>query len=264
MSRPDCSDIYPPWPDDPPLQDIAGRCRITFPMGSIFNRLSRLKTTTFSINYSPEYKTFIMHQAVGERSHPLHFMRKRELAERKREALWWHVTSSLDLSKSSVVRSWCRRRLRGAFTECLKERGFDEHGRLCNVAKLREHKGFELLSGQDANLSIDGSVRLHIAPALVTAKYADVRQETSRVLDILLEKLQDDMELSRLSASRHTKAIPTSKAPSRSKATASQASPNYRSQEARLHSKISKTYPSKSNTIRKMQSREPITRIRRV
>ncbi|KAF9738335.1 hypothetical protein PMIN06_009873 [Paraphaeosphaeria minitans] len=208
-------------------------------MKSIINRFSSFQPTTFKISYSPEYKTYLQHHAANDWLHPLHILRRREMAKRKREALWWHVTTGVDLSRSSVVRSWCRRRLRGAFTEGLKERGFDEFGRLVNVAKLREQKGFERLSERNAVLSLDGSVRLHITPALVTAKYADVRKETADTIHILLEALKDNMQSSYLSDPRpqtrpRRKTFPQSEAPSRSRETASQALPHNRSQEGQM------------------------------
>ncbi|OAG05107.1 uncharacterized protein CC84DRAFT_1165436 [Paraphaeosphaeria sporulosa] len=245
-------------------------------MKSIFNRFSRFQPTTFKVSYSPEYRTYLQHHAASDWLHPLHILRRRELAERKREALWWHVTSGIDLSRSSVVRSWCRRRLRGAFTEGLKERGFDEFGRLLNVAKLREQKGFKSLSERNADLSLDGSVRLHITPALVTAKYADVRKETGGIIDILVEALRDNLQASHLSNPRpqprsQPKTLPQSKAPSRPRETASQVLPSNQSQEGQLsqlnlpsHTKAqspviryrstpSNSHPPKISTKRKTQ-----------
>ncbi|KAJ4356029.1 uncharacterized protein N0V89_004056 [Didymosphaeria variabile] len=162
-------------------------------MKVITGLLSRFKPKTFKISYAPEYKTFLQHHAVGDPLHPMHILRRREMEARKREGLWWHVTTGVDLSKSGVVRSWCRRRLRNAFTEGLKERGFDEFGRLMNAAALPEYRRLERTSERNEDWSLTGSVRLHIAPALVTARYADMREETDAVVAILLEGVKADM-----------------------------------------------------------------------
>lgn len=182
----------PPWPDESLLAVITSRCRTSSPMKAIYGLFARLQPTTFKVSYSPQYKTFLQQHAANDWPHPLRIQRRREMAARKKEGLWWHVTSGVDLSRSGVVRSWCRRRLRNAFTEGLKERGFDDFGRLVNVTRLREHKGFERLSERDGCLSLEGSVQLRISPALVTAKYADVRKETNATIDILLEALKLD------------------------------------------------------------------------
>ncbi|KAF2446928.1 hypothetical protein P171DRAFT_429876 [Karstenula rhodostoma CBS 690.94] len=204
-------------------------------MKAIIGLFTRLQPTTFRISYSPEYKTFLQHHAASDRLHPLYILRRREMAARKKEGLWWHVTSGIDLSRSGVVRTWCRRRLRNAFTEGLKGRGFDEFGRLVNVAMLRQHKGFERLSERDGGLSLEGSVQLRITPALVTTKYAEVRKETDATIDILLEGLKADSYWSHLSDPQlQSRALSQSKAPSRPRETASQVLPNTHSQQGQL------------------------------
>ncbi|KAJ4297782.1 hypothetical protein N0V90_005677 [Kalmusia sp. IMI 367209] len=147
-------------------------------MKVIIQALARTKPKTFKLSYTPEYKTYIQHHAFSDPQHPLHIPRRREMKERKEEGLWWHVTTGIDLSKSGVVRSWCRRRLRNAFTEELKAQGFDKYGRLVHIHSLaREHRDLALVLQTQKDFSLTGSVRLHITPALVAAKYMDVRRE---------------------------------------------------------------------------------------
>ncbi|KAF2257276.1 hypothetical protein BU26DRAFT_513978 [Trematosphaeria pertusa] len=157
-------------------------------MKLIFSLLAKHTPKTFKVSYSPDYTTFIIHHILSDSQHPLYELRKREYEKRKNEGLWWHVTTFLDLSKSGVVRSWCRRRLRNAFTEELKARGFNEHGKLVKKEAL---KGLQDRLGElpknEEGLSLKGSVRLQVLPALISAKYADVRQETGKLVDILLE-----------------------------------------------------------------------------
>jgi hypothetical protein len=208
-------------------------------MKGIIDHLTRFTPHTFKINYSPGYKTFLVHHAASDPLHPMHILRRRQLAARKHEGLWWHVTTGLDLSKSGVVRSWCRKRLRNAFTEGLKERGFDEFGRLVNVAILRKHKGFERISERDGDLSLTGSVRLHISPALVTTKYADVRKETDTMISILLAGVKADGSWSRRSTApsrphAQSETIPQPRSPSRYRQATPEVLPNRHSQQEQL------------------------------
>ncbi|KAF1978112.1 hypothetical protein BU23DRAFT_431095, partial [Bimuria novae-zelandiae CBS 107.79] len=155
--------------------------------------LSRLKPRTFQINYSAEYNTFHPHHIAYDPQHPLSILQRRKVNARPKEGLWWSVTNRGDLSKSSVVRSWCRRRLRNAFTDELKKRGFNENGKLMNAKVLiREDKAFEPILEKDGNLSLTGSVRMQIQPALITTKYADLRKETNGLVGILLESIKAD------------------------------------------------------------------------
>ena len=97
---------------------------------SISSVFARNQPKTFRVSYSPQYNYFFIPRILNDKQHPLYESRLRESQNRKKEKLWWHATTGNELSKSSVVRSWCRRRLRNAFTEVLQERGFDEHGML--------------------------------------------------------------------------------------------------------------------------------------
>lgn len=178
-------------------------------MKVIIDFLKRRNQKTFGVSYSPEYKTFIHHRVASDRQHPLQIPQKRELNARRREGLWWHVTSGLELSKSSVVRSWCRRRLRNAFLEGLKDRGFDEFGRLVDLDILiRKHEGFDPMLARDKEFQLRGSVKLHITPALVTTKYVDVRKETNGLLDILIEGAKVDLRSSHRSTPEHRTSLP--------------------------------------------------------
>jgi hypothetical protein len=118
-------------------------------------------------------------------------LRRREQSVRKHEGLWWTVTSGVDLSKSSVVRSSCRRRLRTAVVQSLRARGFDEFGRLVDHdALLRARHDLAGQLDREHALSLTGSTRLHIMPPLLATKYLDLRTETDSLMDILLEEIK--------------------------------------------------------------------------
>ncbi|KAF2689309.1 hypothetical protein K458DRAFT_413607 [Lentithecium fluviatile CBS 122367] len=163
-------------------------------MKHIFSFLARFRPKHFRINYSPDYRCFIKHYVLSDELHPLHHLRQREYEDRKREGLWWHVTSSLDLSKSSVVRNVCRKRLRKAFIEALKERGFDEHGKLVEADVLEKHLGSmgRWLRGRQ-DVCLTGSVRLHVQAPLIPAKYKDVKMESGMVIEALIEGIKAEV-----------------------------------------------------------------------
>lgn len=231
-------------------------------MKAIARLLSRFQPKTFRINYTPEYKTFFQPHAASDPLHPLHILRVREIKERKREGLWWHVTSGAESSKSSVVRSWCRRRLRNAFIEVLKDRGFDEFGRRVDaVALTDQHKASgHILECKQAS-SLTGSVRLHVKPTLVAAKYADVREEAAAVVDILVEGIKTNSSHDSIPVSQMTLSPPGSRSQSNSRSPLD-SQPHWKSR-AQRSSQRSKTLTSarvvpsarqspKTRTIRKV------------
>jgi len=156
-------------------------------MRAVTVKLSQLRPRNFQIQYTPSYKTLITHYALGPQ-HPLFDLREREMKTRKKEGLWWHVTNTLALSKSAVVRSWCRRRLRNAFLAELNTRGFNQYGKLIKPGDLER---------MQPALSLTGSLRLNATPALVAAKHVDVRRETAAVIDILLEGAKAEASIPR-------------------------------------------------------------------
>jgi hypothetical protein len=156
------------------------------PSAKAISKLSKWQPKFFKVMYSPEYKTFIQNYVVADRSHPLHQAQTRLSGERKREGLWWHVTTAGDLSKSSCVRSWSRRRLRNAIVEELRLRGYDENGKLLKTRSTSIIEGTtkaSLVSTYD----IEGSLRLHALAPLIPAKFTDVKAEVGDLVDALLE-----------------------------------------------------------------------------
>ncbi|KAF2130926.1 hypothetical protein P153DRAFT_365551 [Dothidotthia symphoricarpi CBS 119687] len=149
-------------------------------MKSIFSLLARQQLKTFKVNYAPEYKTFIIHHVCTDQSHPLNEAQRRRQREWKKEGLWWHATTGVDLSKSSCVRAWARRRLRNAVTEELKARGYDEKGKPLDGASVK------------GKSDLTGSLRLHAQLPLLPATYVDVKEEVGKVLDMLLEGAKEE------------------------------------------------------------------------
>jgi hypothetical protein len=150
-------------------------------MNKVFGLLARNQSKLFTVSYAPEYKTFIPNHIISDHMHPLNETQKRRARDRKKEGLWWHTTTGVDASKSSCVRAWARRRLRPAVTEELRARGYDENGMLINAK-----------NSQTKTTNLFGSLRLHILPALLPAKFTQVKQESGQVIDILLQSPKHD------------------------------------------------------------------------
>jgi hypothetical protein len=154
-------------------------------MNKVFSQLAKQQSKLFKVNYSPEYKTFITNHVLADQSHPLHEVQRRRARERKQEGLWWHVTTGADLSKSSCVRSWSRRRLRNAIVEELRARGYDENG-MRIVPKITNGDDATPMKAAVGPSTIQGSLRLHAQAPLIPAKFTDVKTEVGTVVDIIL------------------------------------------------------------------------------
>lgn len=149
-------------------------------MKSVFSLLARQQLKTFKVNYAADYKTFIIQHICTDPSHPLQEAQRRRQRERKKEGLWWHATTGVDLAKSSCVRAWARRRLRNAVTEELKARGYDEKGKLLNANTIK------------GKADLTGSLRLHVQLPLLPAKFVEVKEEVGKVLDALLQGAKNE------------------------------------------------------------------------
>ena len=156
-------------------------------MKSVLQLIAKQQPKTFKVNYAPVYKTFTIQHVATDPSHPLHQTQKRRQAERKKEGLWWHATTRVDLSKSSCVRAWARRRLRNAFKDELRQRGYDETGTLVDLKAIQGRADLVNVLHQGQSLNLTGSLRLHIQPPLISASYLDVRAETGHIIEILLQ-----------------------------------------------------------------------------
>ncbi|USP80898.1 hypothetical protein yc1106_08172 [Curvularia clavata] len=152
--------------------------------------LARHQLKTFKVNYAPEYRNFITNHVVVDFSHPLHETQKRRQAERKKEGLWWHATTGVDLNKSSCVRAWARRRLRNAIKDELKERGYNERGMFVDVQAIRDKPDLMNVLRAGKTLNLTGSLRLHIQSPLIPAKYAEVRKETGFVIEAVVQAMK--------------------------------------------------------------------------
>ncbi|KAF2201347.1 hypothetical protein GQ43DRAFT_349635, partial [Delitschia confertaspora ATCC 74209] len=149
---------------------------------------------TFECYYQPAYKYFFPNNIVNDRTHPLHIAGLRKRRDRPKEGLWWIVSVGSATSKARVVRSWLRRRLRNAFIEELKNRGFDENGKGIVMSRRAQGEGggavMEEVDKAQGMRELRGSLRLHAISPLITAKFEDVKKETAFVVNALVSALE--------------------------------------------------------------------------
>jgi hypothetical protein len=172
------------------------------------NRLARLKPTLFKLSYSPTHTSFAPNYIAANPTHPLHITQRRLLKQRKKEGLLWHTTTGVDVSKSSCVRHWALRRLRQAFVEELRDKGYDESGKCVDFSKIED--GYVRRVVQSGRcVDMQGSVRMHGVPTLVPAKYETVKEEIRGIVDALVQTAVDaaldvSRQDSRIEESRNT------------------------------------------------------------
>ncbi|KAH8717064.1 hypothetical protein GQ44DRAFT_624262 [Phaeosphaeriaceae sp. PMI808] len=176
-------------------------------MKKVLSRLAKQPSNLFNVNFALDYTTFTTKYIIADPTHPLHETQKRKAKERKKEGLWWHTTTSVDTSKSSCVRAWARRRLSNAVIEELRARGYDRDGKFIN-AKLLHSKQSSLDGMSHADSPhLMGSLRLHVQAPLLPAKFADIKTEMGKTLDIVIEAMRigNSRPISRLPTQTRTK-----------------------------------------------------------
>jgi hypothetical protein len=168
-------------------------------MNNVLRILQKQKSSLFATSYSPSHNTFITHRIVNEAFHPLYDKYKRILGAREKKRLWWHITVGHNASKMRVVRTWLRRRLINAVKDGLKERGITEDGTF-KYAKTATKDGYRHppiihnLLEKGVSLALEGSLKLHASPLLVTAKFEKVRKDAGAVIDALIMGLENDLK----------------------------------------------------------------------
>ncbi|KAI4940742.1 hypothetical protein J4E86_010714 [Alternaria arbusti] len=153
---------------------------------AVYSLLARQQPRTFKVSYATDYKHFILNHVASDPQHPLCETQRRRQREKKKEGLWWHATTPADLNKSSCVRTWARRRLRNAIKEELQARGYDENGKFVYPEVRKSQPGLLNTLRAGNTLDLQGSLRFHVEPPLVPAKYVDVRAEAGAVIEALI------------------------------------------------------------------------------
>ncbi|KZM18697.1 uncharacterized protein EKO05_0006647 [Ascochyta rabiei] len=160
-------------------------------MKAVAHRLSKVKLKTFKVSYSPTYTSYIINHIAANPSHPLYLVQRRRKQELKKEGLWWHATNGIDISKSGCVRTWARRRLRQAFVEELKQKGYDETGKLVDAAAMQDRRDVMNVVRLGKSVDLTGSLRMHGVGPLIPAKFETVKDEVRGVIDALIQSAVD-------------------------------------------------------------------------
>jgi hypothetical protein len=160
-------------------------------MKAVVHRLSKLSLKTFKVSYSPSYTNYILNHIATNVQHPLYLSQRRRQTEHKKEGLWWHATNGTDISKSSCVRTWARRRLRQAFTGALKDRGYAENGAFVDKEKLSHRVDIMNVVRLGRNIDLTGSLRIHGMAPLIPAKFEAVKEEIGGIVDALIQGAVD-------------------------------------------------------------------------
>ncbi|KAF2830148.1 hypothetical protein CC86DRAFT_181176 [Ophiobolus disseminans] len=155
-------------------------------MSRVGSQLARQQFKFFTAIHAPEYTTLIANHVVSDHSHPLNATQKRRAREKKKDGLWWHATTSVSLTRSSCVRTWARRRLHEAVVGELKARGYDKDGKLINLKSPNSQETPSTQVNFGKLLDLRGSLRLHVLPPLIPAKFVEIKAEVGRTLDIVI------------------------------------------------------------------------------
>lgn len=155
------------------------------------HRLSKLKLKTFKVSFSPTYANWIVNHIATNPAHPLYISQRRRQQEIKKDGLWWHSTNGVDISKSGCVRTWARRRLRQAFVEELKAKGYDETGKLVDATAMQERIDVMNIVRLGRSVNLTGSLRMHGVGPLISAKFVDVKKEVRGIVDALISGAVD-------------------------------------------------------------------------
>ena len=152
---------------------------------SVLSLVAKQPPKTFKVYYTTVYKSLFTNHVATDPAHPLYETQRRRQAEKKKEGLWWHATAGADSAKSSCIRTWARRRLRNAVVDELKARGYDETGKFAKPKDVPQRADLMARVGAGRTLDLKGSLRLHVQPPLIPAKYVDIRAEAGALIDAL-------------------------------------------------------------------------------
>ena len=143
-------------------------------------KLSLFRCHYVSGNYLSRIATRNLHPAAHQ---PLAPKTKDLYRGRERGTLWWSVTiQTVPSSTKRVVRSWGARRVRQAFRQALRERGFDKAGK-----KLVLDEAGNVVGRRKC---LEGTMELRILPKLILAKYTSVMDEARRTVGFLEKEAQ--------------------------------------------------------------------------
>lgn len=127
-------------------------------------------TTTFASLLVPTYFPALLQLPRKKEDR---FGKQAAARSRVREGLWWVVVASPAVSPKRVVRSWTKRRVVHAFEAALAMEGYTSTGILLESA------------GNASHIGMQGTLRLAVAQAAITAPITLIREETLAIVKAL-------------------------------------------------------------------------------
>lgn len=126
---------------------------------------------TFATRYSKEYCYVATTQPAIE--YPTHALYPKVMKrwETRQEPFWWNVITRKDIENHRTVRSWLSRRLRCAFTESLRKKGYAPNG--------------NRIDGTGAPLT--GTAQLFPHKSLLVRPYMDVVYQTDLAVNAIIK-----------------------------------------------------------------------------
>lgn len=113
---------------------------------------------------------------IGAPIHPIRPKIVHMTAHRPKDTLWWRVSVNKILSHKRVVRSWCARRVRNAFTQAFRQQGFDRLGRRLPGS-----------SADETNLTgLTGSLEIYIHEPCLAQSFEVVQKDASQLFGELM------------------------------------------------------------------------------
>ncbi|KAG5293183.1 hypothetical protein I7I50_03505 [Histoplasma capsulatum G186AR] len=148
----------------------------------------------FAVRYTPENTPTLRAKRFSNDSHiNLYALRPKieyMWAMREKGCLWWSASTHGDItSERSVIRSWCARRVRTAFRDALKERGYDKTGRRIQAIKQHEQ---QIQDGRPLSQleALKGTLEINFRLAVKAAEYTDIVREAGILIDGIEAYLQ--------------------------------------------------------------------------
>ncbi|KAL2871521.1 uncharacterized protein BJX67DRAFT_342477 [Aspergillus lucknowensis] len=156
-------------------------------------------TKQFTLKFSPKLviPPIALRYLNVRRNDPIRPKIQHMCDNRDRNTLWWRASVKEIHDYKRVVRSWCARRVRTAFRQELKARGFDAEGR-----SLESNTGGSATpDGIPGNLI--GTIHILVEPPCIGEKYATVRQDMKILMDALIDSLVEERQKTQTKQARH-------------------------------------------------------------
>ncbi|PGH34109.1 hypothetical protein GX50_03072 [[Emmonsia] crescens] len=169
------------------------RARTTLGMASNASKLPKFtppQQPYFIVHYTPQNTPTVRAKKFSNDKHVNLYALRPKIeymwATREKGNLWWSASTHGDItSEKSVIRSWCARRVRTAFRDALKERGYDKTGRRIPDIEQQEQEQQQQQDGKSLSQLevLKGTLEIHFRLAVKAAKYTDLVREAGVIVE---------------------------------------------------------------------------------